>query len=60
MTYASEHPVQCAGCSLSFPGSKHGKIRAQREGWFFSRDNIAYCPAHVPEWVAAWRAALKG
>jgi hypothetical protein len=32
------------------------KIRAQATGWFFSRDGqFAWCPAHNPPWVTAWR-----
>lgn len=30
-----------------------GHVKA--EGWFFSKDGAAYCPQHVPEWVAGWR-----
>lgn len=61
MTHASEHPVLCAkaleGCTAQFPGSKHAAIKAHAGGWFFSRqDDLVYCPAHVPEWVSAWRA----
>lgn len=60
MSYAQDHPVTCVrredlGCPVSFPGSKFAAIKAQGEGWFFAKDGIAYCPEHVPEWVAAWR-----
>lgn len=45
------------GCTASFPGSKFAAIKAGADGWFFSREtDEAYCPPHVPEWVAAWRA----
>lgn len=68
MSYASEHPAHCArkddlGCTESVPGSKWAAIKASEDGWFFSREeSAAYCPAHNPPWVAAWRArqaALK-
>lgn len=64
MSHASENPVHCAkreelGCQASFPGSKHAQMRARAEGWFFSRrEDAAYCPEHVPAWVAEWRAGL--
>jgi hypothetical protein len=32
-------------------------MKADGEGWFHSKaEEQAYCPAHVPEWVPAWRA----
>lgn len=61
MSYASDYPVHCArqadlGCAESFPGSRHDQIRAQEQGWFFSRKTgEAFCPAHEPDWVPAWR-----
>lgn len=30
-------------------------MRATREGWFITREGIAHCPAHIPDWVPAWR-----
>lgn len=61
MSHASEHPVTCLqdGCPDSFPGSKFDTMRASREGWFFPRDRDdgrGWCPAHLPDWVPAWRA----
>jgi hypothetical protein len=60
-SYSSRHPVTCLqdGCLASFPGSKHDTMRATQEGWFFPKDQQGlkgWCPAHVPGWVAAWRA----
>lgn len=60
-SYASEHPVTCLqdDCPASFPGSKQATIKAGREGWFFPKEHTGvkgWCPEHVPEWVAAWRA----
>lgn len=65
MSRAQDSPVRCAradeGCTASFPGSKWHAIRAGGQGWFFSReDDAAYCPEHVPEWVAAWRESKAG
>lgn len=48
--------VQCCECNTTFPGSKWGAIRASEAGWFFGRDGVRYCPAHVPAWVEPWRA----
>lgn len=62
MSQASDNPVFCArrddlGCTASRPGSKHDAIRAAAEGWFDSqKTGESFCPAHVPEWVAQWRA----
>ena len=61
MSYASEHPVFCAhraqGCTASHPGSRFDAMKADREGWFHSKaEETAYCPAHIPDWVPAWRA----
>lgn len=61
MSHATDNPVYCArkgdlGCRASTPGGKFNIIRAAEAGWFFSRqDECAYCPAHVPDWVPAWR-----
>lgn len=65
MSQASEHPVRCAkaaeGCAALFPGSKHAAVRAHEAGWFFSRrEELVYCPEHVPGWVPAWRARQAG
>lgn len=50
------------GCDEQIKDHRWGKTKAS--GWFFSRDNTqAFCPEHVPDWVAGWRArksASKG
>jgi hypothetical protein len=65
VSHASAHPVRCArqadlGCPAQVPGSRHDQIRAQAAGWFFSRrEDAAFCPDHVPDWVPAWRERQK-
>jgi hypothetical protein len=54
-------PWSCArtdlNCAETTPRNKFSVIRASEAGWFFSREEeAAYCPAHVPDWVPAWRA----
>jgi hypothetical protein len=62
MSHAAGNPVYCArktdlGCTATHPGSKHDAIKAQQGGWFNSKKTgVSFCPAHVPDWVAAWRA----
>jgi hypothetical protein len=58
VSYASEHPVVCAreGCTAFHPGSRFDAMKADRAGWFHSKaEGTAYCPAHIPDWVPAWR-----
>jgi hypothetical protein len=59
VSHAADNPVRCAreGCEAAHPGGKWGTMKADREGWFHSyQEEKAYCPDHVPEWVAGWRA----
>ena len=59
MSYASEHPTRCSHekCPASVPGSKWAHVKATAEqGWLFLKNGETYCPDHLPEWVAAWRA----
>lgn len=42
------------GCPASVADHYWGKVKAI--GWFFMRDGTAYCPEHLPEWLAEWRA----
>lgn len=45
-------------CEAKIKNHAWGRIKA--EGWFFSRDpDRAYCPNHIPSWVAEWRARKK-
>lgn len=53
---AHEGDKQCAaGCGRSFKRHRWGNIQAHNEGWFEQKDGTAYCPDHVPDWVAGWR-----
>ncbi|AOZ64930.1 hypothetical protein SEA_OLYMPICHELADO_65 [Streptomyces phage OlympicHelado] len=45
-----------AECPKSFPNHKHGTIGAHQDGWFLQRNGDAWCPDHIPDWVAEWRA----
>lgn len=58
-SYSRAHPVVCSCCDASIPGSAWSRIRASEGGWFFQRDGAVFCPAHVPEWVAQWRARQR-
>jgi hypothetical protein len=61
VSYRVEHPVYCArredlGCKAEHPRSKWDSMKADREGWFHSKaEGLAHCPAHLPDWVPAWR-----
>ncbi len=49
--------MQCDGsedeiCPEQIPNHSWGRIKA--EGWFQTKDNRIYCPAHQ-QWLAAWR-----
>jgi len=43
-------------CGQTHSDGQWGKIKAGAEGWFFQKDGNAWCPAHIPDWVAEWRA----
>jgi hypothetical protein len=58
--------MKCAACDREVePSPNTGRVgkwnvmKASREGWFFQKDDTAWCPDHVPDWVAAWRARQK-
>lgn len=48
---------QCAqpGCTASFRDHRWGATKAHDEGWFLQQNGDAWCPEHVPDWVAQWR-----
>ena len=41
-------------CAHSVKNHAWGQIKAS--DWFFQRDGTAYCPDHIPSWVAEWKA----
>lgn len=52
--------IQCDGlrCSATIKNHYWGKVKA--EDWFHGRNGESFCPKHIPEWVAAWRAKKAG
>lgn len=45
-------------CTRFVMNHRWGKTKAT--GWYFAKDyNIAYCPDHIPDWVAAWRKSKE-
>jgi hypothetical protein len=48
------------GCVAEHPAHHWANKRAETQGWFHQKDGRAWCPAHVPAWVAAWRAKRGG
>jgi hypothetical protein len=55
-TNDGQHIVcDAAGCDQKIKNHRWGKTKA--DNWFFSRDDdIAWCPNHLPAWVAEWRS----
>lgn len=42
------------GCEQTCRTHRWAKTKS---GWFQSRDGVLnYCPSHIPDWVAQWRA----
>lgn len=50
------HKCSNPECKNEFRAHEWGTKRAQREGWFLQKNNDKWCPDHLPEWVAEWRA----
>jgi hypothetical protein len=48
--------VHCSaeGCPASHGNHRWGRIKA--DAWFHQKDGKAWCPDHIPPWVAEWRA----
>jgi len=42
-------------CEETYRPHMWGSIKAHDRGWFLQKDGTAWCPQHVPEWVAEWR-----
>lgn len=51
--------IQCDhdGCTETIPNHAWGQIKAS--DWFFTQAGKAYCPKHIPPWVAKWRERRK-
>lgn len=47
-------------CANSFKLTHWDSKRAQTDGWFLQKNGDVWCPEHVPEWVAEWRAKQNG
>lgn len=47
------------GCEATVRDHYWGRVKS---GWFFSMQNPGqqWCPKHIPEWVAEWRAKRDG
>lgn len=52
---------KCAkpGCENSYRVHRWGSTKAVGDGWFIQKDDTAWCPEHVPEWVGEWRARQR-
>ncbi len=46
-------------CENSYESHYWGTLKAHQKGWFNQKDGTSWCPDHVPEWVASWRARQK-
>lgn len=57
-----QYPDGCCeeSCTATHPGSKWDCMRADKEGWFHSKEGKIYCPEHKPAWVNSWRAKKQG
>jgi len=51
--------IKCTepGCDAEVPNHAWGKIKAA--GWFFQKNDDAWCPNHRPEWYNEWRKKQK-
>jgi hypothetical protein len=46
-----------AGCPEKIKNHRWGKIKA--EGWFFQKNDKAWCPYHIPIWHKDWGKRKK-
>lgn len=51
-----DHP----GCTDQFKLTHWDSIAASDKGWFQKLNGEAWCPEHIPSWVAEWRAKKRG
>ena len=54
-----DHVCAHEGCEESVNNHYHARAAAHEAGWFQQKDGTFWCPEHVPEWVADWRARKK-
>lgn len=47
------------GCTNTHKKDRWNNSKAEKEGWFFQKYNIAWCPEHVPSWVEGWRKSKE-
>ena len=45
-------------CDASYHTHKWDAIK-EGENWFQQKDGTAWCPQHIPDWVAEWRKRKK-
>lgn len=50
---------KCELCDATTLLHKWAKVRARDAGWFENKEGKWWCPLHVPDWVAKWRADKK-
>lgn len=43
-------------CNQEFKDHAWGHIHAHNQGWFEQKNGDVWCPNHIPDWVAKWRA----
>jgi hypothetical protein len=54
--YTYKAACKASGCKNDFFPDKWGAMEAQRLGWFLQKNGDSWCPEHIPDWVAEWRA----
>lgn len=45
------------GCTNKYANHRWGKTKA--DDWFHQKDGTSWCPNHIPDWVAGWRASKR-
>lgn len=56
---AQQPVIGCSQEECTTTVQNHYWARVKAEDWFFQRSGEAWCPAHVPDWVAGWREGKK-
>jgi hypothetical protein len=44
---------QCSAkdCNDSYDDTHKGAFEAYKEGWYFQRNGVSWCPGDIPEWI---------